>query len=96
MKKILMILFFSLVSSNPSLSGDPCIAWEEKTDNLVLGDCSNDMFTGYVMKTNTDLLGTCDDGMIIAWNDRTNYMIMGSCDAGFNQIYREKGLKKFK
>jgi hypothetical protein len=23
-------------------------------------------------------------------------MIMGSCDAGFNQIYKEKGLKKFK
>ena len=95
-KKFFQIIVLSLLSINPSWSGDPCLAWEEKTDHLVLGDCTDDIFLGYVNNTNANILGTCDDGMIVAWNDATGYMIMGTCDSEFSATYKKHGLKKFK
>ena len=69
---------------------------EEKTDHLVLGDCTDDIFLGYVNNTNANIMGTCYDGIIMAWNDATGYTIMGTCDADFSATYKKHGLKKFK
>ena len=47
----ILITLIIITQSSPSLSGEPCIGWEENTENLVLGDCSSDIFIGYVKKT---------------------------------------------
>ena len=96
MKKVLSILFLSLFSVNSSWSGVPCIGWESDSGNSVLGDCTNDIFLGYVSKTNVSVMGTCFDGMIIAWNDRTDDQIWGDCSAEYRETYTELGLKQFK
>ena len=96
MKKLLGILVLGLLSTNPSWSGVPCIGWEDKTKNLVLGDCSSNLFSGWVQKTNANILGTCDANMIMAWNDETGYMIWGNCDTAYgdDETYKKYKLNK--
>ena len=96
MKKFVAILVLGLLSTNPSWSGVPCIGWEDKTKNLVLGDCSSNLFSGWVQKTNTNILGTCDANMIMAWNDETGYMIWGNCDYAYGDDETYKKLKRNK
>ena len=95
-KNFFQTIILSLFLVNPSWGGNPCIAWEDKTDHLVLGDCTDDIFLGYVNNTNADIIGTCYDGMIMAWNDATGYIIMGDCAAEYSATYKKHGLKKFK
>ena len=96
MRKILSILFLSLFSVNSSWSGVPCIGWESDSGNSVLGDCTNDIFLGYVSKTNVSVMGTCFDGMIMAFNHSTDDSIWGDCSAEYRETYKELGLKQFK
>ena len=86
----------SLLSTNPSWSGVPCIGWEMNSGNSVLGDCTDDIFLGYVRKINVTVMGTCFDGIIIAWNDNTDDHIWGDCSAEYRETYSELGLKQFK
>ena len=96
MKKLLGILVLGLMVTNPSWSGSPCIGWEEKTNNLVVGDCSDEIFFGYVNKTGDDVFGACIGGMLSAWNSRTDYYVFGDCSYAYNESYKKYGLKKFK
>ena len=97
LKKIFIFITLIIITqSSPSLSGEPCIGWEENTENLVLGDCSSDIFIGYVKKTFSNVSGACYDGILSAWNNDNGNYVWGDCSNEYIPTYKKYGLKKFK
>ena len=66
--------------------------YNTKTKTLI--DCSNNIFSGYVLKTNAYVWGTCASNMLSAWNDKTGAWVYGDCNNSYNELYKKHKLKK--